>query len=128
MKVSRGDEQVFVFKKEIHFDFDGSDEYITLRELNTDEANQLASAGKIDRDGQPTDVMAMKRKTEELFPKCVVDSSLEWDDGAKMTGQEVYNNLKKSNRLFQEVLHKWIYGDEKEADTPFASQTQNEGN
>lgn len=74
-------------------------EYVVLREPNQEEII-LISQG----DSQ-SDTM---KQMEELFPKCLIESSFTTDAGKPASGNELYNELKASGSLFSEILTLWL--------------------
>ena len=108
----------FIFTKRIEFeDLHGNTEFVELREMNTSEKSQMLRAGKVDKDLNPTDLLAMMEHAEKIFPQCLVDSSFEHSDGRKAKPDEVYSVLKKRPSVMYEILHNWMgQGD---GETPF---------
>lgn len=118
-------EESFLFTKKIVFTFNDSEEFIEMREFNMEQSKQfqLASKPKIEN-GEIVEVdsFATFSKAEEFFPSCVVNSSFVKEDGTQLSGKELYNFLKKSSSLFQEILHAWL----EKGDSPFQFQNKKE--
>ena len=89
------DKTNFVFKTKIELNDEG--DFVELR-----EPTQKEIIGISDDSANNLKVM------EGLFASCLVDSSIEKEDGTKASGQEVYNALKESGSLFLEILTKWM--------------------
>lgn len=118
-------EESFLFTKRIVFTFNDEEEFIEMREFNMEQSKQfqLASKPKIEN-GEIVEVdsFATFSKAEEFFPSCVVNSSFVKEDGTQLSGKELYNFLKKSSSLFQEILHAWL----EKGDSPFQFQNKKE--
>lgn len=97
----------FIYKTRIDL---GNDEFISLREPTTAEIADFSD-----------DASKNMKVMERIFPKCIVDSSFENNDGNKATGQEVYNALKDSGSLFTEIIGEWMNS------IPFAGRLQKKG-
>lgn len=118
--------KVFLISTKIEFDSpdnSGAKEFVELREMNTTEMHQIMHAAKFDKEMEPTDIIGMLEQAEKLFPGCVVDSSFTKDDGSKASGREIYDVLKQSSGLLNDILSRWMnQGDGK---TPFELGTAN---
>lgn len=102
------DKTNFVFKTRIDFTVDGQDEFVELRELTTAEQNAVFTAGKINADGEFEDLIGMLTQAEKFFAKCVTDHSGVNENGEKCSSVELYDTLKQSSSVFQQILNTWI--------------------
>lgn len=107
-------EQKFVFTTKIYLDEDDTD-YVVLREPNTQEFSGFDIS-------EDADAMKQLAYMEKLFPMCVVDSSIEKDDGTQASGKEIYDVLKKSSTLFTQILNEWM------TNIPFQSRKKKKAN
>lgn len=98
----------FVFTTRIDFVLDGNDEFVELRELTTAEQNQVLTAGKMNSDGDFEDYVGMLAAAEKIFPKCIIDHSGVDEEGNKATNAALYEQLRQSSSLFQEILNTWM--------------------
>lgn len=98
----------FVFKTRIDFEIDGNEEFVVLREMTTAEKSQVMAAGKLDAEGNPTDVVGMLVQSEKYFAGCVIESSAVDEEGNAVKGSALYDYLKQSSSVFHEILSTWI--------------------
>lgn len=114
MIVTKGNENAFVFTTNIEFENPkGGTDFVVLREFNTSESHVVMTSAKINKNGEIDDIPAMIEKSEKFFADCIVDHSFEYEDGTKLSGRQVYDLLKKSNQLFQEIMTVWLNSNKK---------------
>ncbi len=108
MKLSKMQEYVFKTKIELpcmedeDVDVESKD-YIILRELNMQEMNGIDT-----RDTPEADMKNMQH-LQNIFPDCLVEHTFTKNDSDELLAKkEVYNNLKKSGTLFQEIILTWL--------------------
>ena len=108
MIVSENTQNEFVFTTRIEFSSSQGDEYIIMREFNTQELAQITAAGRYKSNGEIENTSAFMEQAEKIFPQCVVESSFAKENGSKLSGRELYDVIKKSSSLFTEILHVWL--------------------
>lgn len=108
MIITKETKQNFIFKTRIDFVIDDNDEYVILREMNTAEQNAVLQAGKLNADGEPTDVIAMTAQAEKYFTGCIIDHSGVDEEGKKVSNQLFYDFIKQSSSIFQAIMTTWI--------------------
>lgn len=96
MKLSQAKEK-YIFTTKIDL---GDDEFVTMREPTIDEYQKISAGGE--------DEDKMMNQLKLIFPKCVVDSSFEDDNGNKATGQQLYDLFSKSSTNFTAIIQDWI--------------------
>jgi hypothetical protein len=78
----------------------GDGDFVKLREPTAGELDAMNKAKEEDR----------ITELSKLFPLCLVDHSFSKndDDNKKASGDEVYNELRKSGSLFMEIITTWM--------------------
>jgi hypothetical protein len=78
----------------------GDGEFVELREPSVGELDAMNKADEKDRIAE----------LSKLFLVCLVDHSFSKndDDNKKASGDEVYNELRKSGSLFMEIITIWM--------------------
>lgn len=97
----------FVFTTKVEFDED----FVELREPTQEELVFLKKNLKED------DIDTVD-KMEHLFTDCLINHSFTDDNGSKAANNEVYEALKGSATLFNEILTTWMNS------LPFQSRTR----
>jgi hypothetical protein len=96
MKLSEAKEK-YIFCKKIEL---GAGEFVKMRELTIGEMDKLK---KLKEDEWIAEL-------SRLFPSCLIDHSFFKDEegGEKASGDEVYDELRKSGSLFVDILTMWL--------------------
>jgi hypothetical protein len=76
----------------------GDGDFVKLREPTAGELDAMNKAKEEDRIAE----------LSKLFPVCLVDHSFVKEDDQKASGEEVYNELRKSGSLFMEIITTWM--------------------
>lgn len=105
MKLSEAKKN-FIFTTRVEFE----DEFVELREPTQQEVLTLKK--------NTDDDIGIINKMETIFSACLINHSFIDDNGEKAKPEDVYNVLKESATLFNEILTQWMES------LPFHSRTK----